>query len=155
MGRGTLKGWFSDVICGIRKHDWTHCLMDGTGTFISLCLFDFDQADINCLVELRSKAHWKARPCQARIQQCTHDPDPFDECVWEKAFIAWLSEGTLDRLNMRWHFLEWSSVLLKVKFHFVFWTLRGQWKFRSFWGVCGHAYTQSISIPSVDLHARI
>lgn len=30
--------------------------------FLSLCLFDFDRLDINCLVELRSEARRKARP---------------------------------------------------------------------------------------------
>lgn len=56
-----------DVIVSTRKQDWAHCFMDGSGTFISLCLLDFDRADIDCLVELRRKAHWKAWPCQACI----------------------------------------------------------------------------------------
>lgn len=61
--KGILPGrGFTDVICGVRKHDWARCFMDGSGTFISPCLFDFDQADINCLVELRSEARWKAMP---------------------------------------------------------------------------------------------
>ena len=57
--------------------------------FISLCLFDFDQTDINCFGELRCKAHWKARPCQVCAQLWTRAQDLFDGCVWENVFIKW------------------------------------------------------------------
>lgn len=42
--RGLDRG-FSDVISSAGKDDWAYCFMDVSGTFYSLCLFDFDQTD--------------------------------------------------------------------------------------------------------------
>lgn len=51
---------------------------------------------------------------------------------------------------MRWHYLDWSSVLLKARFHFLFWTLFGQCFFfvDCFFFIrapASHVYTKSIS----------
>lgn len=45
-----------------KKKSWLDCfLYCSTSNLILLCLFDFEQADINCLVEL-----WR-KPCQVHI----------------------------------------------------------------------------------------
>lgn len=59
--------------------------------FISLCLFDFDQTDINCFGELRSKA-LRISLMDASGRTCSSNGQ--------------LPQGTLHMLNMSWHFLE-------------------------------------------------